>query len=63
MSKFDKVCSVCGKEFSLFFYDAKGYSYKVRKECKYVYQCSYPCYCKELDNGHNTKNTDLQRSE
>lgn len=53
MGRYIKKCSFCGKEFSLLFYDYRNYSYKVKKNGKFIYQCSYPCYCKELDNEHD----------
>lgn len=55
MSIYDKECSICKKGFSLFWYDYRHYSYKVRKNGEYIYQCSYPCYCKELDSESNKK--------
>lgn len=56
MGRYIKLCSYCGKEFSLLFCDYKRYSYKVKRKGKFIYQCSYPCYCKELDNEHYPTN-------
>lgn len=51
-TNYDKVCSCCGKEFSLFFYDYRNYVYKIKKgDGEYVYQCSYPCWIKERQSG------------
>lgn len=57
MSRYIKRCSYCGEKFSLFFYDYVNYCYKVKKNNKYIYQCSYPCYCKELCNENNKLNS------
>lgn len=57
MSNCGKQCSYCKKRFSLFFYDIKGYVYKIKlKNKKYIYQCSYPCYRKEKERYENTRN-------
>lgn len=55
MSRYIKKCSLCGKEFSLFFCDYRRYIYKVKRNGKFIYQCSYNCYCKELTNGQDKK--------
>lgn len=62
MGRYIKKCSLCGKEFSLLFCDYRKYSYKVKKEGKFIYQCSYPCYCKELDNERNKSGSNRRRS-
>lgn len=62
MGRYIKNCSLCGKEFSLLFVDYGHYSYKVKKDGKFIYQCSYTCYCKELDNERNKSSADRERS-
>ena len=60
---YNKKCSHCGKEFSMFFYDIKDYVYKVQpKNGNVKYQCSYPCYRKEKEKNENSGKTSKRAS-
>lgn len=56
MGKYIKNCSFCGREFSLLFCDFHGYAYKVRRKGRFIYQCSYKCYCEELERTYDERN-------
>lgn len=63
MGRYIKQCSYCGNEFSMLFCDYRQYVYKVKKDGKFIYQCSYPCYCKELENEFNQSSSSSGRSK
>ena len=48
----------------MFFYDTRGYVYKIKlKNKKTIYQCSYPCYKKEKERNENSRNASKRPSE
>jgi len=44
----NKNCSVCGRLFIIQSF-VSDYSYKLNKNYKRLYQCSYTCYIKEKE--------------
>ena len=52
MEDYERIesCACCGEKFSLYAYNPSDYVYKLKKDGKTYWFCSYPCYRKGAKN-------------